>query len=338
MARITLNPEFEDGLRAKLAEYQERLQDQKEANSHAAPELVGLSTRAKIEATKALLESPDGIDTAELALKLNAKYGSEAGNKALDVVTGYNRNGGKSLFAGTGLKKPEKKKPVAALVKTGSFTEALAAQGKPEAMSQEEFQQRYNIDNYAHGEDKFATFDYQGMVHTRDGDVIFKDVMATNGLLKSDGNDGIHVGTDGIVGYSALSENHRMKGPQDVGEYDMYIKIPAAIQQATNSYTQYDQCFAASEFDGTPQELREMRENENYVVIRTNLNPHEDSLARQKMRIIHEGVITHIDNGGKLEQISELVSAMESRLDQIASQSPAALNRVNVSSGKLMLD
>src|SRR5689334_17387698 len=58
-----------------------------------------------------------------------------------------------------------------------------------------------------------ATFDYQGMVRLGNGDVIYKDVLATNGLLAEPGKKGIHISTEGIVGYHAISANKRMKGP-----------------------------------------------------------------------------------------------------------------------------
>ncbi len=179
-------------------------------------------------------------------------------------------------------------------------------------MDEAEFRKYYDTDSCAVGEGT-ATFDYQGLVKLGDGNIIYKDVLATNGLLKSGSHPGIHVGTDGIVHYSS-HQNHDMKGPEDVGEYNIYITVPGEIQKKTDSYCQYDSCYQATRFDGTADELREIQSSEGWIVMRLSIDPKEDPHARDKVAIIHQAIVHHIEQGRPLYQIDELVRGLEDRL------------------------
>ncbi|TSC59186.1 MAG: Uncharacterized protein Greene041619_22 [Candidatus Peregrinibacteria bacterium Greene0416_19] len=180
-------------------------------------------------------------------------------------------------------------------------------------LTPEEFRTNYNTDQGINGIGSMTTFDFQGYVRTKDG-VHFKDVLATNGLLKTETCKGIHVGTDGIVDYSAMTENRQMKGPQDVGEYDMYILVPGEIQRQTGCVCECDSCRRLDDFNGTKEELEKIYSGEGYIVIRMMLDPKEDPHARDKAAIIHDLIVHHIRAGKPLYEIESLQREWEGRL------------------------
>lgn len=154
-------------------------------------------------------------------------------------------------------------------------------------MDADEYQRFYGTDTANTGEEAFTTFDFQGFVRLPEGNLIYKDSMATNGLLKAEGHEGIHVGTDGIVDYGAMMQNHKMQGPEEIGEYDIYITIPTELQKERGVVCQYDSCRSVIDYqeswDADEEEVREAQgRGEGWVVIRTSLNPKRDKGARQK--------------------------------------------------------
>ena len=182
----------------------------------------------------------------------------------------------------------------------------------------EEYLRLYQTDIRQLGEKNAVTFDFQGYVkEDREGydkGTFYRDAMATNGLLKEEGHEGIHVGTDGIVDYSFLERNHKMKGPHEVGEYDIYITVPPELQKKLGVYCSGDSCRSLSEFDGSEDELKRIFNNGGWIVIRLMLEPHEDPLARQKAQIIHWAIIEYIEKGEPLHRIEKFVSKLEADL------------------------
>lgn len=183
-------------------------------------------------------------------------------------------------------------------------------------MDAAEYDRFYNTDIREFGEDIAATFDFQGYVrYEEEGKQkeLYKDVFATNGLLKEIGGEGIHVGTDGIRDYDTPS---RGTGPENIGEYDVYIKIPPEIQKAKDVYCMFDDCRSVENAPDYVEkdELEHAQGQVGWIVIRTVLEPERDKLAREKARAIHLAIVKHIEDGGRLDQIKNLVYQMEDKL------------------------
>lgn len=190
----------------------------------------------------------------------------------------------------------------------------------------------YNTDIREFGAHGSATFNFQGYVReNREGyehGEPFKDAIATNGILKGGNHGGIHVGTDGIVDYSDLTGNSRMRGPHDVGEYDIYIRIPTALQREKDVCVRFDSCIRASEVadrGDDPEEVYKSQEDyaedskkygineeaSSYIVIRLSLDPKSDRQARRKAMVIHMAIVQHIEKERPLYEIENMARELE---------------------------
>lgn len=183
----------------------------------------------------------------------------------------------------------------------------------------EDYEKMYSTDIRAAGSDKSATFDFQGFIKDERDDYekgfFYKDAMATNGILKEEGeHNGIHVGTDGIIDYNMLLENHRMESSADVGEYDIYITVPGKLQKEKGVVCLNDSCQPASEFEDDEAELERAQSGEGWIVMRLGLDPKDDSLARRKVQFIHEQIVKFIERGGDLSEIEKRTRELESQL------------------------
>ncbi len=189
-------------------------------------------------------------------------------------------------------------------------------------MSAEDFCRLYETDARKHGEKSTTTFDYQGYVRYEapeydESGVFYNDAMATNGLLKDDTQEGIHVGTDGIVHYNALT-NKRMKGPEDIGEYDMYIKVPGELQKKLGIVCMSDDCDTVEsrlEAGLDQDEIEEEQNSSSWIVLRLSLNPKEDQQVRTKVQFIHTQTARYIERGGPLDRLTEFVRRVEDLLE-----------------------
>ena len=204
--------------------------------------------------------------------------------------------------------------------------EALVHQEMKEGLpviSAEDYVRFYNTDIRAAGADTAVTFNFQGFVkEEREGYIqgtFYKDTMATNGILKAEGHEGIHVSTDGVIDYSA-SGNYQMKSLEDVGEYDIYIKVPGKLQVEKMCVVRYESCTPESEFDGDSEELERTRSEDGYIVMRLKLEPREDKLARQKAELIHNQIVRFVERGGALHEIQDRTRSLENRLENISEE------------------
>jgi hypothetical protein len=196
-------------------------------------------------------------------------------------------------------------------------------------ISEDDYIRFYNTDAAAMQnvlEGSTTTFNFQGYVRVKEnGNLYYRDAMATNGLLKTDKHEGIHVGTDGVIGYDIMFDNRHMKGPEDVGEYDIYIKIPAEIQREKNVVCHSDSCETVGSYKekhgpDVDDEIHSNQSGQHYIVIRTGLDPEKDPYARQKIYVIHQGIISHIKEGGRLEEIEDLVREMEKKFEELPNE------------------
>ena len=187
-------------------------------------------------------------------------------------------------------------------------------------ISEDEFRKYYTTDRGALGEG-VATFDFQGYVQgtgeNRQTQVRYRDVFATNGLLKSETSEGIHVGTDGVVHYDHATQ--AMQGPNDVGEYDVYVMIPAEIQEQTGSICVGDSCMTKEEYVKAYGEEPEKPHN-GAMAFRLLFDPETDPLARDKARFVHMSVATHIEQRRPLPEIGSLIQKLEHELEDISEE------------------
>jgi len=181
----------------------------------------------------------------------------------------------------------------------------------------------YNTDVRVAGEDTSVTFDFQGYVRETRPEMInygtyYHDVMATNGILKAEGHNGVHVGTDGITNYSDYAGMHKMESPNEVGEYDIYITIPGDLQKQTSCVCDYDSCYSVSEytekFNTDQKEIDRLQNSKGFIVIRLRIEPKEDPLAREKVLTIHQAIVKWIENKKPLHQIKDMVHRLEEEL------------------------
>jgi len=180
------------------------------------------------------------------------------------------------------------------------------------------------------GEHGAATFDFQGYVRESrenyEKGISYRDVLTTNGILKGNEHTGIHIGTDGIINYNAYEGNRKMKGPEDIGEYDIYIRIPTALQKEKGVFIQYGRCSPANEVSA--EELKEIYSRQidsckrygiepgEHIVIRLDLEPKNDPSARKKAQAIHIAILRHIESGQPLDKIENLVRNLEASLSE----------------------
>lgn len=196
-------------------------------------------------------------------------------------------------------------------------------------ISEADYLRLYNTDIRAAGAESSVTFNFRGYVRTAEG-VFYREVIANNGIARGDAEKGIHVGTDGIVDYDAMYENHRMQGPEDVGEYDIYLIIPPEIQKRLNVVCRYDSCYTVEEvvqeelgFGDDEATIREdiKRRQENseggWIVIRLGLDPKRDPLARKKVEFIHQMIVSHLEQGGSPSEIKSLAQDLDELLSDM---------------------
>lgn len=212
--------------------------------------------------------------------------------------------------------------PISAAVDRGALSKEPAEltvletrDGMP-VISEAEYSRLYNNDIRAAGAETSATFDFQGFVKTENG-TFYRDALATNGILKGENHPGIHVGTDGIVDYSEITRNRSMEGPNDVGEYDIYVTVPGALQQELRVYCMNDNCTAVADapYFVDAEEIEQAQQDIGYIVIRTMLKPQDDSQARRKAELLQMAIVKHLEAGGSPANIMELVNTIEGRFE-----------------------
>lgn len=169
-----------------------------------------------------------------------------------------------------------------------------------------------------------ATFDFQGFVEeTTDvayvtyygKEPLFKDTMSTNGILRTESQPGISVETDGGINFN----DKLMKSPADLAEYDIYIKVPASLQEEKGVVVYEDSCKLLSDFNGDEKALAEARNNDgNYIIMVLDIRPEEDIMAREKVQLMHARIVKFIENGGDLSQIKYRARELEDKLKELS--------------------
>ena len=165
-----------------------------------------------------------------------------------------------------------------------------------------QFEHLYNTDIRAFGSHSAATFDFQGFVRDEGNvsqkvELAYRDVLATNGLLKGGNHKGIHIGIDGIANY--WQDKNNMQSADEIREYDVYVSIPAEIQKKHGCFCRDDGIEPASGYDSSDDEPTVddyYRTNkEGSVLVRLMMDPHDDKYIRDKIRYINSKIIEFIE-------------------------------------------
>ncbi len=126
-----------------------------------------------------------------------------------------------------------------------------------------------------------------------------------------------------------------MKGPEDVGEYNMYIKVPGELQKKLGVVCMYDSCYTVEnrlERDHDQEEIDRDQSSMGWIVMRLAVDPKEDDQARIKVQFIHTQTVRFIERGGRLDRVSEFVGRLEELLEK---SPPEEVSRqLNLESGK----
>jgi|GEM_PF-6832315 hypothetical protein len=140
-------------------------------------------------------------------------------------------------------------RPEAIARREGKMKHQETKEGYPK-LSFAEYRRMYETDIREFGAKSAATFDFQGYVSLpkeyggpKD---VFRDVLATNGILKDDEQPGIHIGTDGVK--SDRIDGKDMNGPGEVREYIVYITIPGSLQKRLGIVCRNDSCHSIEQF------------------------------------------------------------------------------------------
>ncbi|PJA45456.1 hypothetical protein CO174_03050 [Candidatus Uhrbacteria bacterium CG_4_9_14_3_um_filter_50_9] len=194
-------------------------------------------------------------------------------------------------------------------------------------VSLEDYKRLYNTDIREAGVDSAATFDFQGYVRvSQDGveKLVYQDVLATNGIQRAGDHDGIHVGIDGIRDYSDLMGHWTMQDASEVGEYDVYITVPKALQQEQQIICYGDRCISLDEYrefylmDGDEtSDVYESQADKGWIVMRLDLEPKQDPLARKKVELVSMAIVKYLEEGSPIPELNELVYGLVSRLNEV---------------------
>ena len=165
--------------------------------------------------------------------------------------------------------------------------------------------------------DVVATFNFVGYVEEEDGSIQYMDVTAVNGLR------GIHVGIDGVRSYRDGMLNPP-QGPEDVGEYDMYVTVPPEVQVAEGVMCRFDDCESVESFrkseakwstqEGIQNEIDNCQSDTGWIVSRLRFRPKKDPDVRKRVTVLAMAINDYLKMGGGLDELSSFVSHAVSAL------------------------
>lgn len=192
-------------------------------------------------------------------------------------------------------------------------------------MSEADFSKAHNGDTH---------FDYQGFVDSKNGRRVYRDTIATNGILRNEEQKGISIHTNGSVPYEGLGSARgvfELTGPEQVGEYAVLITIPNELMKKLGLTFDFykivkleDKIADAApwETEESIKEATEKRWNESHVVtgnqeqtmlIELSIDPRKDEEARKKAEFIHRQALQHLEDGGSPVDLYDLITKLESK-------------------------
>jgi hypothetical protein len=96
----------------------------------------------------------------------------------------------------------------------------------------------------------------------------------------------------------------------------MYIQVPAALQREKGVVCWHDRCYLEQEYRSSfpDDDVSELRQSESFIVLRIQIDPFEDTRAREKVASIHASLVSYLERGGALDRIEEFVRELEDRM------------------------
>ncbi|MFH0884808.1 MAG: hypothetical protein V1861_03800 [Candidatus Micrarchaeota archaeon] len=180
-------------------------------------------------------------------------------------------------------------------------------------ISTEEYARNYNTQST---DSEVRIFDFRGYVEGADGSLRFRDVTTLNGL-----RGGIHVGINGTTDY--WDGSHSVRGPEDLGEFVMYVLVPSATQKKEGVMVSCDSCYNADEYrrnraqlssdECLSEEIALAQSKDGYIVTRLYIDPQEPG-ARDGIRILSLAISEYIKRGYPLDGLTNFVYAAEERI------------------------
>lgn len=170
--------------------------------------------------------------------------------------------------------------------------------------------------------DAAAMSDFVGYVEDFAGNIRYVDATAVNALV-----GGIHVGIDGLISHEdALSPP---KGPEDVGEYVLYIVISPSVQKKLRVVcTGENDCISAASFFEREKDIHTREEIENklhylqdkmgYIVTKLPFEPKTDPDARKRVTLLALAINQYLREESPLEELKAFVDAACSRLQSMS--------------------
>ncbi len=176
----------------------------------------------------------------------------------------------------------------------------------------EEFDQGYSTRST---DETQAIFNFRGYVEKPDGELVFRDAAALNGLR------GVHVGIDGTASYD--EGGYGLKGPEDVGEFVVYIKIPSAVQRAEGVVCLNDTCKSVAAYrekesryddqETITEDIRRRQEIDGYAVIRLTIDPRSEG-GRDAVGVLALAISEYLKSGQPLEGLESFIYDAEQAL------------------------
>lgn len=213
--------------------------------------------------------------------------------------------------AGSSLPVPLGSKPLAEGA-CGMKSGSRLHKGLP-VITEEEYRTLYNSHST---ETEARIFDFRGYVERNDGSLTFADVVALNGL-----RGGVHVGIDGTVSYS--QGNYGLDGPEKLGEYVVYVTVPAATQKAEGVLCINDSCHSVSDYTAREsrymsisdieEDIARQQGKEGWIVARLDIDPQQPG-ARDALRVLGLAITEYLRRGGPLGGLKDFIYAAESHI------------------------
>ncbi len=176
-----------------------------------------------------------------------------------------------------------------------------------------------------------GTYDFQGLIlaDPDHGGLMYKDVMANNGLLKSDAHAGIHVGIDGqkkepMRDYTSFG----LTSPEEVTAYSVFINVPGAMLKEMNCVITGEDMMSYADFEeyygeGADEKAEEIwsRDYGNMMTHTFNFAPQdEDPFVRLKVRRANDLIVQYILDKQAVMDVIDYVRKVEDGLAELDSE------------------
>lgn len=177
----------------------------------------------------------------------------------------------------------------------------------------EDFEEMLYTDLGQPGAKEPTPFNYRGYTRKSGQEDGYQDVIATNGILKEEGHQGIHVRAEGIT----IDKYHPTpESPREVSEYVIKVKIPSRLQEEMGIVVSKIQLRPEEKFRGKPEKLQAIRDKEATFQIHTKPFPSSDPLGRQKAEMMQVMATNFLANNGNPLELEDRIRGYQEDLDE----------------------